>query len=172
MRMQHIPKQPILRDHVHFTHALNRRALLFSFLFLLAERRAPDLAQVIVVEYVGEETPAPDYEADEDVFAACGPVVLCHGAVAGEIAADGEPVDDLEGEGHEPDEGVHWGHGGVEVERCKEGAVEVVYDLQIVLLVVKCGVEVCIVRTKHPARVQFPHGSSEMPSSLGRLYMT
>lgn len=75
---------------------------------------------------VGEQAPAPDDEADLDDVQPAGPVVHGDGAVAGEPAAERERVEKLEGEGHEPDEGVDGGHGGVEDEGCEYGAVEVV----------------------------------------------
>lgn len=86
------------------------------------------------MEHVAEETPAPDYEPDEHVFAACGPVVLCQGTVAGEVSANGEGVCDLKEGGEEPDDGVDGGHGGVEEKGREDGAVDVVYDLYDITL--------------------------------------
>jgi hypothetical protein len=143
MRMQHILEQPVLRHHVYLAHALDSRSILLGLARLLAPRGAPDLAQVVVVEHIPQQAPAPDHEPDEHVFGARGPVVLGCWPVAREVAADGERVGDLEDEGHEPDERVDGGHAGVEKERGEDRAVEVVYDLDAVSML---KYEVCAVK--------------------------
>ena len=130
MRVQHHPEQPVLRHHVDFIHAL---ALLpFPPCLLPAldvpSHRPPDLAQFVVVVDIPGQADEEDHHAEFDVYGAAGPVGGGEGAVRGEVAADGGGVDELEGEGGEPDGEVDGGHGGVE-EGGEEGAVEVVDGL-------------------------------------------
>lgn len=67
-----------------------------------------------------------DHHPDFDPQDAAGPVGGGGGAVAGEPAADAGRVDELEGEGREPDAEVDGRHAGVEDEWCEERAVDVV----------------------------------------------
>ena len=75
------------------------------------------------MERVAEEAPAPDHEADFHGPVAAFPFAGCGGAVAGEPAADGDGVEELE-EGHaDTEDGVHGGHAGVQEDWGEDRAV-------------------------------------------------
>jgi hypothetical protein len=126
MRIQHISEQPVLRNHIHLLHAFDGLARLLGFGALLAVRRTTNLAEVVVVEGVGEEAPGPYYEAEFHGPVAALPVLLGGGPVAGEPSADGDGVEDLKERHAEAEDGVHGRHAWVEEERGEDGAVEVV----------------------------------------------
>jgi hypothetical protein len=92
VRKQDIVEESILRHHVEFVHAFDGLIVFFGLLSLAAESGTADLAEVVVVEDVAEEGPAPDDEAGLDPVEAAGPVVDGGGAVAGEPAREAEGV--------------------------------------------------------------------------------
>ena len=90
-------EQTILRHHVELLNTFNGLVVFLGLLSLATQSGAADLAEVVVVEDVGEESPAPDDEAGFDPVEAAGPVVDGGGTVASEPAGEAERVDEVEG---------------------------------------------------------------------------
>nr|POF16465.1 hypothetical protein CFP56_23983 [Quercus suber] len=125
VRVKHVVEQPILRQHVEFVHAGDRLAVFLRRRLLPLERRASDLAKIIVVEDVAEEGPAHDDQPDFDLIQAARPVPHRGGTVPAEPAAKRQAIADLPAEGGNENERVDGRHGGVEDEWREDGAVDV-----------------------------------------------
>lgn len=103
MREQNVMEQTVLRQHVHLLHTLDGLVVLDSLLALAAERGSADFAQVVVVEDVAQQSPAPDDQADFDAVETPCPVVYGGRAVASEPARQTKRVCEVEGEGGQED---------------------------------------------------------------------
>lgn len=90
-------EETILGHHVQFLHTFDGLVVLFGLLFLAAQGGTADLAEVVVVEDVAEERPAPDDEAGLDPVEATSPVVGGGRAVASEPAREAERVGQVKG---------------------------------------------------------------------------
>ena len=75
---------------------------------------------------IAQEPGEENHHADFDPEDAALPVRDVRGPVAGEPAADAGRVEELEGQGREPDGDVDGGHAGVQEEGREQGAVDVV----------------------------------------------
>lgn len=129
MRVQHIMKQPILRQHVELLDTFRLLPVSLRLLFASAQRTPADFPQVVVVEDVGEKTPAPDHEADFHRVQLAGPVGRRLGAVSAHPAAYAEAVEEVPRARADEDEGVDGRHAGLEVGE-DQRAVDVVRDVQ------------------------------------------
>lgn len=90
-------EKSILGHHVKLLNTLDGLVVFLSLFSLATQSRATDLAEVVVVEDVAEQSPAPDDEAGFDPVEAAGPVVDGGWAVASEPAGEAERVDEVEG---------------------------------------------------------------------------
>lgn len=126
VREQNVMEQTVLGQHVHLLHTLDGLIVLDGLLTLATERRSADFAQVVVVEDVAQQSPAPDDQADFNAVKAPRPVVYSGRTVASEPAGQTKRICEVEGEGGQEDQGVDGRHAGVHEERGKDRAVGVV----------------------------------------------
>lgn len=104
-------EQPVLRQHVKLVDTLDRLAVFLSLRLASLHGTAADFAQVVVVEHVSQEAPAPDHKSDFNVVQASSPVGRCLRAVACNPAADAEAIDNIPDSRGDEDEWVDRGHG-------------------------------------------------------------
>lgn len=130
MRIQHIAKQPGLRNLVVLLHADLFRAAVPLDALLATLLGPPNLTKLLVVEEVRRQANVEDGDADAKLEGGRlgRPFGFGDGPVGGEPAAYADAVEDLEPRCHEGDEDVDGGHGRLD-EGEEDGAVDVVDDL-------------------------------------------
>ena len=88
--------------------------------------RTPDLAQLVVVVHVAQQTEGEDDGTGGNGELAVVPVGGGDGPVRGQPATQAGGVADLEAQGGKEEDGVDGRHGRVEDERGEKGSIEVV----------------------------------------------
>jgi hypothetical protein len=129
VRMQHVLEQSVLGNHVHLVHALNRLALFGCLAPLLTVRSPSDLAQVVVVEIVAQQSPAPYHEPQEAPSRPSCPVVYRRWSVARKPASNHCRVDQLKDRYRKAYHRAHGRHARVEEHWCNDRAVRVMNEL-------------------------------------------
>lgn len=92
----------------------------------LSRGRAPNLAQLIVVVHVAQQTESEEDGAGDDGELAVLPIGRRHGPIPGQPATQADGVAELEAKGGKKDDGVDGRHGRVEDKRGEKGPIEVV----------------------------------------------
>ena len=128
MRVEDVMEKPVLRHHVQLVDAL-RFASLFLLLrsfFLPAHSGPPNLAQIVVVENIAHETPAPEHQTNFDGVQPPSPVISRRGPVTRAPAGDTERIDTRKDNRRNSDQRVDGRHTGIQPQRRQPGAVDVV----------------------------------------------
>ena len=108
MRKQYQLEETVLRNHIHLFDTFSIALFSPSFLpsLLIPCGSPPDLAQLVVVIYVAQETNSKDHQAEFKSHCRASPFFLGRGAVPAEPASNARGIYQLETECRGPDQDV------------------------------------------------------------------